>query len=52
MEGGDNAKDCLNLNAAVKDVDIGYKRKHFINEEQISLFIEELKKFVFLKIIK
>ena len=35
MEGGDIAKDRLNLKATVKDVDISYKRKHSINEEQI-----------------
>ena len=49
IEGGDIAKDCLKLNANVKDVDICYKRKYSINQEQISLFIEELKKFVFFK---
>ena len=36
MEGGDIAKDRLNLNAAVKDVDINYKGKYSINKEQIS----------------
>ena len=49
MEGGDIAKDCLNLNAEVKDVDIDYKRKYSIYKEQILVVIEELKKFVFFK---
>ena len=52
MEGGDIAKDCLNLNTEVKDVDIDYKRKYSIYKEQILVVIEELKNLFFLKIIK
>ena len=42
-------KECLNLNVETKDQEIDYKGKYSINEEQISLLIEELKKFVFFK---
>ena len=42
-------KECLNLDPKDKDQDIDYTRKYSINKEQMSLLIEELKKFVFFK---
>ena len=42
-------KECLNLDPKDKDQDIDYTKKYSINKEQMSLLIEELKKFVFYK---
>ena len=45
-------KDCLNLNENQKNIENEFKGKIDIGEKEKSLLIDELKKFVFLKIIK
>ena len=48
-EQGKVAKDALNLNDNLSYLKNDFKKKFSINEEQESLLIEELKKFVFFK---
>ena len=48
-EQGKVAKDALNLNDNLSYLKNDFKKKFSINEEQKSLLIEELKKFVFFK---
>ena len=46
---GSVLQDCLNLNYNEKNMQNDFKEKIYLNEEQKSLLIEELKKFVFFK---